>query len=126
MARRPIATERMAIVGHGIRLVPVEPPARQIAVSAEAAFAGLAVGALAMLVVALLDLGTAGSGLSLPAALATGGACGILGALPAHMAAIGRRMPGAEGRLIADRFDIVADREVAEKAASVIEHGPSA
>jgi hypothetical protein len=37
--------------------------------------------------------------------------------------AVGRRVPGSEIRLFADRYDVAVDRTIAEEAASAIDDG---
>jgi hypothetical protein len=112
----------MAIVGQGLRLVPGELPGGRVARMFEAGLAGAAVAGLAILAAALLDLGGGAADLTY-GALATGGLCGLLGALAAEVTAAGRRVPGSEVRLFADRYDVAVDRTIAEEAASAIDDG---
>jgi hypothetical protein len=122
LVERRFPEQRMAVVGQGLRLVPGELPGGRVARALEAGIAGAVVGVLAILAAVLLDVGIGDVGLTYGAA-ATGAACGILGALAAHVAAIGRRVPGSEIRLFADRYDIVADLGIADEAAAVIDDG---
>jgi hypothetical protein len=122
LVERRFPLQRMAIVGQGLRLVPGEVPGGRAVRALEAGLAGAVVGGLALLVAALLDFGIGDGGLTY-AAPTTGAVCGLLGALAAEVTAIGRRVPGSEIRLFADRYDIVADVGIADAAATAIDDG---
>lgn len=122
LVEQRLPTQRMAIVGQGLRLVPGELPGGRVARVLEAVLAGAAVGGLAILAAALLNIGAGAADLTY-GALATGGFCGLLGALAAEVTAVGRRVPGSEIRLFADRYDVVVDRTIADEAMSAIDDG---
>jgi hypothetical protein len=122
LVERRFPQQRMAIVGQGLRLVPGELPGGRVARALEAGLAGAVVGGLAILAAVLLDVGIGDAGLTYGAA-GTGAMCGVLGALAAHVTAIGRRVPGSEIRLFANRYDIVADLGIADEAAAAIDDG---
>jgi hypothetical protein len=122
LVEKQLPMDRLAIVGQGLRLVPDELPGTRVARALEAGLAGAVVGGLAILAAALLGLGIGDADLTYGAPTA-GAACGLLGALAAQVTAIGRRVPGAEIRLFADRYDVVADLGIADDAVAAIDDG---
>lgn len=110
LERRHLPVERISIVAQGLRVVSQERPAERVSRAVEAGIAGATVGALAT----LLDWLAGFSGEPL-VPLAGGTTCGVLGGLAAEQVSLGRRGPGAEVRLSADRYDLSADPRIADE-----------
>jgi hypothetical protein len=110
--------ERVNVVGQGLQIVTGEAPRRRWLSLLEAALAGAVVGAFAMLLGVVTDLG----GAALSAAwIGSGLFCGTLGGVSVDVLWSARRGPGPELRLFADRYDLAVDPGIADEAVAAIE-----
>jgi hypothetical protein len=116
LERKGLPVERVSIVAQGLQVVTQEQPAARVSRAVEAGIAGATVGA----VTALLGW-LAGFWADPTAPLSAGTVCGVLGALAAEHVSLGRRGPGTEVRLSADRYDLAVDPRVADEIAEAID-----
>jgi hypothetical protein len=109
---------RVNVVGQGLQIVTGEPPRTRWVWIFEAALAGAVVGALAMLLGVLADLGMA----ELSAGwVGAGLLCGMLAGIVVELLATARQGPYPELRLFADRYDLAVDPGIADEAVAAIE-----
>jgi hypothetical protein len=114
--------ERVSVVGQGLQIVTGEVPRRRWLSLLEAALAGAVVGALAMLLGVLADVGAA----ELNAAwIAAGVFCGLLGGISVDVLWSAHGGPSPELRLFADRYDLAVDPGIADEAVAAIEAAES-
>jgi hypothetical protein len=117
-----IPTGKLRIVGQGLQIVRGrgEGLVRRLV---EAGFVGAAVGALIMLLAALLGLTDGLAEGVTVLALLLGTACGLLSGATA-VVVIEAAKPRSEARLLAERYDLTADPKIADLAARRIESAP--
>lgn len=112
-----VPDHRMTIIGHGVRWAERIGPA---AAAGAAALAGAVLGAVVGLVLWATGFMSIGTG-AIPVAALGGAAAGALLGLAAHRMTSGRGGIPDTARVEVERFDLLVERERAERAQEVLE-----